>query len=189
MTIAARRAGPDDQLYIWFNETIAVPGNIAIGDFILPGFNSTGLSLTTDVQGASQRVTISGFTNTNYPTQGSRVRLADGSGLDRLDQRRHRPRFAAEQPAAPWVLVEDESRPYTAADERERRAHLRPLERGRRGSTRSSWPGPRPARTTPTSTSSSSPRKTRTTSTRPGWTRSWAARSRSATSIRARSTV
>lgn len=105
-------ARSDDQLYIWFNENVATPANIAIGDFTFLGFTSSGLSLTTDLAGTVRRVTISGFTATNYPLPGSRVQLKTGTGIvgttSNLDAR-----GSDENGAAPKILIEDESRPYT----------------------------------------------------------------------------
>ncbi len=97
----------DDQLYLWLNEPAAYPASIGLTDFSYFGFSSNGLGLMTDVIGATQRVTIHGFTSENHPRPGSRIRANTGNGI-----------FGALSsdemyggPAAPMILVEDETRP------------------------------------------------------------------------------
>lgn len=105
-------ARTDDRLYVWLSEPVDLTDiDDDFSDFQTLGFNNTGLSISDKrVESGLTRLTVTGFTTTNYPKAGSRLQAVqtdgsvisgDNSGGDIDDVTR--------------VLIWDESRPYSLA--------------------------------------------------------------------------
>lgn len=99
----------DDFMYIWLNEPVDLAEvDDDLSDFNPIGFVLTGLSISDKrVDNGLTRITVTGFTSTNYPEPGARLQavITDGTIIDGDNS-------GGNIDANAKVLIWDESRPY-----------------------------------------------------------------------------